>query len=257
MTEKRFWTVTLLIITMMALLLTACSSDAAGPPEAEGDPPSSAVEEQQRPLDDKPPAVLDEEPKRTFSHEPLPDEVIRVISGVSWQEGAPVALEELHLVRLWHWDFEGEPRQGELIVHRDLAEEVTEIFEELFLAEFPISRVRLIDHYGADDHLSMADNNTSALNVREVEGASGRMSRHSYGVAIDINPVQNPYVRGERVLPEAGRAYLNREDVRPGMITVGDPVWEAFVTRGWIWGGDWTSLKDYQHFEKPLEEVGL
>ena len=256
MTEKRDWTVALMIIALTAWLVTGCFSDAAGPPEAEEEHPSFAAEEQQ-PLEDEPPEVLDETPKRMFTHEPLPDDVIRLVTGVSWQEGAPVALEELHLVRVWHWDFDGEPQQGELIVHRELAEEVTEIFEEIFMAEFPVSRIRLIDHYGADDHLSMADNNTSALNVREVEGVPGRLSRHSYGVAIDINPVQNPYVRGERVLPEEGRHYVHRDDLRPGMITEGDAVWQAFVSRGWTWGGQWSSLKDYQHFEKPLEEVGL
>ena len=95
----------------------------------------------------------------------------------------------------------------------------------------------------------MAANNSSAFNFRTIAGTN-TISRHGFGMAIDINPIQNPYVRGNNVLPEAGRAYLNRNDVRPGMIVRGGPVYEAFISRGWIWGGNWNSLQDYHHFER-------
>ena len=98
----------------------------------------------------------------------------------------------------------------------------------------------------------MAANNTSAFNYRQISGSSGKLSLHAYGVAVDINPRQNPYVRGKTVLPAAGSEFLDRRRLQPGMIQAGDVVYQAFVKRGWRWGGDWTSLKDYQHFEKPL-----
>jgi len=151
----------------------------------------------------------------------------------------------------------GVVKKGELIVHRDRADEVLEIFRELLVARFPIQQIRFIDDFGGDDNASMSDNNSSALCVRPVTGTSNRWSQHSYGTAIDINPLVNPYVKGTTILPEAGRAFTDRmgSDV-PGMIRPGDACHSAFTKRGWTWGGDWSSLKDYQHFEKPLVQSG-
>jgi hypothetical protein len=174
------------------------------------------------------------------------------ITGLSYRDGCPVAYEDLRLVKIGYWDFEGLPRQGELIVHATVAREVRDIFRELYEQKFPIAKIRLIDEYGADDARSMADNNTSAFNYRKMSGGSGKLSRHSYGVAIDINPIQNPYVKNGLVDPVAGQAFVNRSQVLPGMITKDDIVYQAFSSRGWSWGGDWGSLKDYQHFEKPI-----
>lgn len=112
----------------------------------------------------------------------------------SWKEGCPVAITALSYLLLTHWDFDGSPRVGELVVHRELALPVVRAFADLFAARYPIEKMALIEKYGADDDRSMAANNTSAFNCRDVTGKPGVFSKHSYGGAIDINPIQNPYV---------------------------------------------------------------
>ncbi len=109
--------------------------------------------------------------------------------------------------------------------------------------------MRPIYHYGANDDLSMEDNNTSAFNYRVVEG-SNNLSKHSYGIALDINPIQNPFVRGDHVSPEAGKAFTDRSMIEVGMIIEGDSCYKVFKDNNWTWGGDWNSMKDYQHFQK-------
>ena len=144
--------------------------------------------------------------------------------------------------------FDGKPATGELVVAAEIVEVVGETFRELYEARFPVRKMITIEAYGGDDDASMADDNTSAFNCRQTTGGSG-WSQHSYGTAIDINPRENPYVRGDVVLPPRGTDYLDRADVRPGMIVDGDVVVRAFTSRGFEWGGAWTSLKDYQHVE--------
>jgi len=175
------------------------------------------------------------------------------IAGVSWRDGCPVPTDDLRILNVTYVGFDGRRRAGELVCHYQVAGDLLEIFKELYEAEFPIGRVRLVDEYGADDVLSMDDNNTSAFNYRKISG-SAKLSRHAYGLAIDINPVQNPYVEsaGDIVQPEAGRAYLDRGNARPGMIVPGNPAHKAFISRGWTWGGDWKNQKDYQHFQKDI-----
>lgn len=173
--------------------------------------------------------------------------VTRSLLGSSWREECPVDPDDLRLLLLQHWDFTGEVRTGELIVHRESAEDVVEVFEALYAATFPIERIELVHVFGSDDDLSMAANNTSGFNCRPIAGTS-RWSEHAYGRAIDINPVQNPYVRGpSTVLPPAGGDFLDRSDVRPGMVVENDIVEQAFSEIGWVWGGRWSS-PDYQHF---------
>ena len=169
----------------------------------------------------------------------------------TWHEGCPVSLDDLSLVQITHAGFDGRQYQGDLVVHASLAAEVVDIFAELLAVEYPIERVRLVDAYAGDDAASMADNNSSAFNCRLATGSNDRYSVHSYGRAIDINPVQNPYVRGDVVLPPAGRAHLDRDRPAPGSVLAGDAAHRAFTARGWQWGGEWRSLRDYQHFEKP------
>ncbi len=193
---------------------------------------------------------VEEEPVFVCRH--LSTAVAQKITGLSYRKGCPVGYQDLRLVEVGYWDFSGQPRQGELIVHASVAREVRDIFMELYEQKYPIAKMRLIDEYGADDMRSMADNNSSAFNYRVMSGTSGKLSRHAYGVAIDINPIQNPYVKNGLVKPAAGKAYLDRSQVQPGMITKDDVVYDAFIRRGWSWGGEWSSLKDYQHFEKPI-----
>ena len=146
-------------------------------------------------------------------------------------------------------DFEGYSRHGHIIVAAEIANEVLEIFKEIYEGDFPIAQIRLIDYYGADDYYSMAANNSVGFNFRYIAGTNV-LSRHAWGMAIDINPIQNPFIRGDIILPLAGGEYLDREDVRPGMIVPGDVVYTAFTSRGWIWGGHWTLPIDYHHFER-------
>jgi hypothetical protein len=168
----------------------------------------------------------------------------------SWHPGCPVAIEDLRLLSLSHWGFDGEVHQGEMVLHRGVAAAVLAAFRALFDQRFPVERMRLVDAYGGDDDRSMAANNTSAFNCRSVTGNPGVWSEHSYGRAIDIDPVQNPYVAGGTVDPPAGRDYLDRSKEVPGMIHAGDSTVRAFVAIGWEWGGSWSSIKDYQHFSE-------
>ena len=162
----------------------------------------------------------------------------------SWRPGCPVGPAELRLVRLAYWDFSGRRRIGELVVHRDVATDVVAVFRRLYRARFPIRRMVRVDVYRGSDRASMAADNTSGFNCRFVGGTS-RWSMHAYGEAIDVNPVENPYVRGSTVSPAAGRAYLDRSMYRPGMAVAGGVLVRAFAAAGWKWGA---SFGDYQHF---------
>lgn len=165
----------------------------------------------------------------------------------SWREGCPVHWTDLTAVNVAYWGYDGKRHTGNLVVHDSVAGQVREVFRRLYEVRFQIRRIKNVDHYGADDNRSMAANNTSAFNCRRVAGTTA-WSEHSYGKAIDINPIQNPYVSGSTVSPPAGRDWLNRDHQVPGMIAHGDPVWGAWAWFGWGWGGDWSSKKDYQHF---------
>lgn len=197
--------------------------------------------------------MLEEEGQDNFTHQPLTGEVISRIKGVSWKEEAPVGLSDLSYVQVLHWGFDHREHTGELIVHKRVAEEIIQIFKELYEARFPIEKIKLIDEYGADDGLSMEDNNTSAFCFREIEGKKGILSKHSYGIAIDINPVQNPHIKGQKISPTAGEEYRDRENIRKGMIVKDGICYRTFKERGWTWGGEWKSLKDYQHFQKEID----
>lgn len=186
----------------------------------------------------------------------LDDALKARITGMSYPaKGEPckISYSDLRYIRLLYVDFGGATKEGELIVHRKLAREVTEIFFALYEAEYPLASVRLVDDYGepGDDNLSMADNNTSGFNYRRVTGSS-TLSRHSYGAAIDINPLYNPYINGERVSPPDGAKYVDRSLDFPGKIDHDDLCYQLFTDRGWSWGGDWKGDKDYQHFSKSV-----
>lgn len=167
--------------------------------------------------------------------------------GSSWHRGCPVAIADLRLLRLDYWGFKGLVKRGRLIVHEREAGRIRRVFRRLFDVRYPIRRMRLIDAYRASDDRSLRANNTSAFNCRFVAGTS-RWSMHAFGLAIDINPVQNPYVAGSRVSPPAGAAYVDRSRRAKGMIHAGDKVVRVFADAGWEWGGYWTYPKDYQHF---------
>jgi hypothetical protein len=193
-------------------------------------------------------------PKFRSASMEIPLEVQQEMTGLSWKEELNCPpFSELRLLTVRHWTFDGGVTQGELVVHHTAVADLVGVFTKLFDARFPIERMERVDVYGADDDASMAANNSSAFNCRSVTGGT-QLSHHSYGIAIDINPVQNPYVSGGgAVYPPAGSMYLDREHVRPGMIVESGPVVNAFAAIEWPWGGHWTNLKDYQHFS----ETGL
>ena len=169
------------------------------------------------------------------------------MTGVSWRPGCPVHLRDLRLLTVSHWRFDGRSRQGRLVVHRDVARELLAVFRDLHAARFPIRRMVPVDAYGGSDFRSIEADNTSAFNCRYVEG-TGRWSEHAYGRALDVNPIENPFVSGGRTSHPASVPYLDRSRRRPGMAVEGGALVRAFDAIGWGWGGRWTSVSDYQHF---------
>ena len=170
------------------------------------------------------------------------------MTGVSWRKDCPVALRDLRLLTLSHWGFDGGARTGRLIVHRDVARELVPVFRDLYAARFPIRRMVPVDAYGGSDFRSIEADNTSAFNCRYVEGTT-RWSNHAYGRAIDVNPIENPYVSGGSTSHVASRPYVDRSK-RPGMAYEGGALVRAFDQIGWGWGGRWKSVQDYQHFSE-------
>lgn len=162
-----------------------------------------------------------------------------------------IAFETLRYLTVLHIGFDGLIHTGELIVHEQVAEEVLHIFKVLYEIRFPIEKMRLISYYGNCDELSMAANNSSAFNFRYTTNGK-KLSQHAYGLAIDLNPVVNPFIEGDSVLPINGLRYVDRNQCVPGMIKRNDSVYYLFKHYDWIWGGDWQNIKDYHHFEKSF-----
>ncbi len=159
-----------------------------------------------------------------------------------------MAPDQLRLLQLPYWGFDDQQHQGTLVVNAEVAEAAASVFEQLHNQHFPIRRMEPIDVFGGDDNASMAADNTSGFNCRAaVAPGPPHWSAHAYGQAIDVNPVENPYVQGADVLPPTGADYLDRSNIRPGMAVPGSPLNDAFAAVGWSWGGTWSS-PDYQHF---------
>ena len=175
----------------------------------------------------------------------------------SWKDNNPVPLHDLRLVTVDYYGFDGQIHQGDLIVHKKVAEEIVAIFQELLEHNYPIEKIILVDEYRADDELSARDNNTYSFCSRAITGKPGTFSKHSYGIAIDINPLYNPYHKDDIVIPITGAQYLDRRIMTPVTITHESACFCAFIKRGWQWGGDWGArgLHDYHHFEKDLSVI--
>jgi hypothetical protein len=179
---------------------------------------------------------------------PLPASLRATMTGVSWRPGCPVGLDDLRLVRARHWGFDGRVHTGRLVVHRDVAGDVVTVLRRLYDARFPIRRMVPVDAYGASDFRSIEADNTSAFNCRYVDGTS-RWSEHAYGRAIDLNPIENPYVTSSGTTSHrASRPYLRRAPYRAGTTVEDGAAVRAFDAVGWSWGGRWSGVKDYQHF---------
>lgn len=191
---------------------------------------------------------------QVFTSVEMPDSIWTKMQGCSYPQGCEVPRSDLRYLELSYVDFEGHEHLGQMVCNSHIADDLLYIFRRLYEARYPIASMRLIDDYGADDARSMAANNTSCFCYRRVAGSTA-LSKHSRGMAVDVNPLYNPcvYVRSGRVLPPEGRTYAHGRDRRkdiPGKIDVTDLCYRLFVSRGFRWGGAWRSLKDYQHFEK-------
>jgi len=187
-----------------------------------------------------------------FYYEEIPLEIRKNILSTSL-ENNEMSFDDLVLVHILHIGFDDLVHKGELIVNKKIAEDIVEIFETLYLNNYKIEKVELISKYNGDDNLSMINNNTSAFNYRYIEN-SNKLSNHSYGLAIDINPFYNPYVyeiNGELIVsPEVSKKYANRTLDFEHKIDKFDLAYQEFIKHGFTWGGDWSTRKDYQHFEK-------
>lgn len=187
---------------------------------------------------------------QTFTSEPIPDAVFARMKGKSFAKNCTVKRSALRYLRLSHWNLEGKAVVGEMVCSKDIAKDVVEVFRGLYEAHYVIERMQLIDDFDADDERSMAANNTSCFNFRFMTGSTTRVSLHGLGKAIDINPLYNPYVKGNKVAPKAGKPYAYKRSGNKMIIKQGDVCHRFFLKHGFRWGGAWKSHKDYQHFEK-------
>jgi D-alanyl-D-alanine carboxypeptidase len=211
-----------------------------------------------QPAATSPPSVVDTSPPTTTPPPVTPATPIPTIQpvtfadlGPSWHPGCPIDPQQLRRVEVNYIGFDGMTHRGDLIVHEDLAAEVVAIFDQLLQLRYPIEKIRTVDNYpGADDELSMEDNNTSAYNCRDIPG-TGRWSQHAYGRAIDLNPLLNPEIDATGAIqPTTAAPYLDRNRTDPGILHAGDAAVRVFTDRGWRWGGNWRTPIDYQHFER-------
>jgi hypothetical protein len=183
----------------------------------------------------------------TFSAKKLSPALRRRITGVSWHAGCPVGLAHLRYLRIAYHGFAGHVHSGELIANATAVKPLRRAFAGLYRSDFPIRRMQLVDDYGGSDYDSIEADNTSAFNCRRATGQS-RWSEHAYGRAIDVNPIENPYVANGRTSHRASRPYLDRSRHRRGMASPGRALVKAFKAVGWGWGGNWSNPTDYQHF---------
>ena len=189
-----------------------------------------------------------------FSVSLISDSLFARMQGRSYPEGCTIPRSELRHVRVLHVDAKGKVHQGELVCNKAIAQDLVDIFRQLYQARYPIEKIRLIDDYEANDELSMRDNNTSSFCYRIVSGTK-KLSKHAMGMAIDINTRYNPWVRkgadGQQLVsPDNGRSYADRRKTYPYKIVKGDLLYRLFIQHGFRWGGNWRTMKDYQHFEK-------
>lgn len=244
---------TLMIVLLLLLPLTQGNAeDCIGDCEEGGFP--TQVDQF---IDKVEPIVTEGGTSKKFKSEvtKIPQNIVARMKKYSWKKGCPVPIDKLAYVKLSYWGYDSKHHTGELIVKADIVDEVVDAFKIMYENKFPIERMELIEKYKGSDDASMDANNTSAFNCRPITGQPGTFSPHSYGTAIDINPIYNPYVKKDKVLPPRGKKYADRTTSHKGMIKEGDAVHGAFKKHGWTWGGtqDWLSKRcnlDYQHLQK-------
>lgn len=213
--------------------------------------PETPEESESQPETPDPEESEDEE----FYVSEIPDDIFEKMQGKSYKADCTVPREDLRYVHVLHMGFDGETKEGELVVNKAIADDVCDIFEKLYEADYPIEKIRLIDEYDADDEASMSDNNSSAFNFRFISHTT-KISKHGLGMAVDINTLYNPYVKtvdGKRSIEPANASdYVDRSADFPYKIDHDDLCYQLFKEHGFSWGGDWQHSKDYQHFEKNL-----
>ena len=188
-------------------------------------------------------------PVSVFTSEPVPGAIVARIRGISYPDDAEVKLSDLRYLRLSYVDFDGRDQVGEMICNKAIADDLVAIFQALYEARYPIRSIRLIDEFNGDDEASMAADNTSCFNYRRKTGMR-ELSKHALGLAVDVNPLENPYVRPSRVRPAGAEAFADRTKDFPHKIDKEDLCYKLFREHGFSWGGTWRSVQDYQHFEK-------
>ena len=185
----------------------------------------------------------------------IPDDIFEKMQGKSYKADCTVPRDELRYLHVLHMGFDGQTKEGELVVNKAIADDVLAIFEELYQADYPIEKVELVDAYNADDEESMSHNNSSAFNFRFISHTT-KISKHGLGMAVDINTLYNPYVKtvdGKlSIEPANATAYVDRSKDFPYKIDHDDLCYKLFTKYGFTWGGDWTHSKDYQHFERDF-----
>ena len=200
-------------------------------------------------------AAVNTETQKTsdFYISKIPDDIFEKMKGKSYKADCTVPRDELRYVHVLHMGFDGQTKEGELVVNKAIADDVLSIFEELYQADYPIEKVELVDAYNADDEESMSHNNSSAFNFRFISHTT-KISKHGLGMAVDINTLYNPYVKtvdGKlSIEPANATAYVDRSKDFPYKIDHDDLCYKLFTKYGFAWGGDWTHSKDYQHFER-------
>ena len=228
----------------------------ATPQATEAPPPSPAPTATPEPTPEPTPVLSEAD---HFYYAPLTDAQKEYITGCSYPdttEKLAISYDDLVYLNVLHYDFEGNLAIGELICNVYIAEDLKEIFYELYLNKYPIESMKLIEEFDGDDTKSMEANNTSCFNYRVVDGSTN-LSKHAYGVAIDINPFYNPYVVFKSdgsvyISPKGSEIYTDRSEEFPHKIDKDDLCYKLFIEHGFTWGGSWKSSKDYQHFQKPL-----
>lgn len=198
---------------------------------------------------------VSEAAENAFFIRPINEDLKQKIIGISFpksEEEAKISYDDLAYIHVFHYDFNGQIRDGHLICNKKIAPKIAAVFQDLYENAYPIEKIRLIDEYGGNDSESMKDNNTSCFNYRKIAGTN-KLSNHSFGLAVDINPLYNPYVKTTRnktiVSPDNAAVYADRTKNFDHKIDQNDFAYRVFKKHGFIWGGDWINVKDYQHFE--------
>ena len=244
-----------LLFLALVLVLTGCRGRSHAAPGAVTPAQAAAEPEDFAPGDSVPAALVSARGAAAFfTSSPIDSTVFARMSGRSYKDGCPVAVGDLRYLKVLHRDLSGRTLVGEMVVNQSIAEDLLEIFRALYDASYPIERIRLVDDYDADDETSMQANNSSCFNYRR-KASMNSVSKHALGLAVDINPLYNPYYRvtasGARIIqPAAGAPYVDREAQFPYKIERGDLCHRLFLEHGFHWGGSWTRSKDYQHFER-------